>query len=232
MLNHRSTEKELIDLGPNYYSPEEYMHCLRMLFRVNKIFGFFHGTKKILKNFSETSSLLDIGCGGGLFLLHLAKRFPTMQFMGIDISPDAIKIATQELQEWKKNEVINNVSFKLQPNTTLDFPDKNSDIILATLVCHHLEDGELINFLESMLKISRKAVIINDLHRHAISHWFYKWISPILFRNRLISHDGLISIRRGFTRKEWQSLLQKAGITDYQISWCFPFRWRVILWKK
>ena len=72
-------------------------------------------------------------------------------------------------------------------------------------------------------------MIIHDLHRHYVAYWFYKLFSPILFRNRLITHDGLISIKRGFTRKEWHSALNKAGLTNYTLKWCFPFRWQLIL---
>lgn len=228
MLTHRSQEKELLDLGPNYYSPTEFEHCMKMLFRVNRIFGFFRSTVKFLKKFSPTSTLLDVGCGGGLFLINLGKFFPKMHLTGIDISSEAITVANQELQNWQRKKSIENISFKLQP---LDELKDSSDIVLTTMVCHHLSDDELICFLQQMLNISRRAVIINDLHRHKLAEFFYRIISPILFRNRLITHDGLISIRRGFKRHDWKLLLKKAGITHYKITWCFPFRWRVILWK-
>ena len=74
-----------------------------------------------------------------------------------------------------------------------------------------------------------QAVIINELHRHYLSHILYKFISPLFFKNRLIIHDGLISIRRGFIRSEWKLLLQKAGIENYELKWRFPFRWQLIL---
>src|SRR5437016_831751 len=85
-FKQRSREKELLDLGSAYYTPEEYAHCQKMLFRVNQVFGFFWSTQKIVQRFSKISSLLDVGCGGGLFLLHLSKYFPEMKLMGIDIS--------------------------------------------------------------------------------------------------------------------------------------------------
>lgn len=231
ILNHRSTEKELIDLGPNYYTTDEYRQCLKMLFRINQLLGIFSDTKKTLNRFPENSSLLDIGCGGGLFLLHLSKYFPDMTLTGIDISPIAIETAQQELLQWEKNSSSKNVSFKIQPQLKLELAENSIDIILSTLVCHHITDKDLIEFLLSTLKITRKAVIIHDLHRHPIAHWIYRWISPLLFRNRLITHDGLISIRRGFTKAELLSLLKNAGINSYSIKWCFPFRWRVIIWK-
>lgn len=231
MFTERSQEKELLDLGPAHYTHDEYIECLKKLFSVNKIFGFFRGTVKTLKIIPQKSSLLDVGCGGGLFILHLSKIFPTMKMLGVDISNTAINDAKISLRHWQKKTPKINVSFNLQEHSHLDFMKNSFDIILATLVCHHLSNDELIAFLQKVQGIASKAVIINDLHRHRFAHWMYRILSPLIFRNRLITHDGLISIRRGFTKPEWQQLLNKAGIKNYQLTWCFPFRWQLILWK-
>lgn len=231
MFRERSQEKELLDLGPAFYSHDEYSQCLKKLFQVNQLLGFFQSTIKILGSFSKESTVLDVGCGGGLFLLNLSKYFPNMQMLGIDISAAAITDAQQSLHRWQQKNPHPQVSFQFQQQAQLDFPENSFDIILATLVCHHLNDEELIDFLKQAYFAAEKAVIINDLHRHPVAHWLYALVSPLLFRNRLITHDGLISIRRGFTRAEWRLLLEQAGIQRYQLKWCFPFRWRLVLWK-
>lgn len=231
MFTERSQEKELLDLGPEYYKHDEYIQCLKKLFLINKLLGFFRSTKQLLNKFSKDSTLLDVGCGGGLFILHLSKYFPNMKMLGMDISTAAISDAEQSLKTWKENKPDTQVFFQLQERTQLHFTKNSFDIILATLVCHHLNDDELISFLQQAHLAASKAVIINDLQRHRLAHWLYGLLSPLLFRNRLITHDGLISIRRGFTRAEWQLLLHKAGIHNYQLKWCFPFRWKLILWK-
>ncbi len=40
--------------------------------------------------------VLDVGCGRGKALLHLAGRYPASRFVGIDLSPEAIAWATVE----------------------------------------------------------------------------------------------------------------------------------------
>jgi SAM-dependent methyltransferase len=231
MLTKRSQEKELLDLGPDFYTHEEYAQCLKKLFTVNKLFGFFRSTVKTLNNFLKDSTLLDVGCGGGLFLLHLNKFFPQMKMLGSDISAAAISEAQQVLQTWRLKQPDLRVAFELQQQPELELAKNSFDIILVTLVCHHLTDMELINFLQQAHFAAGKAVIINDLHRHRLAHWLYGLISPLLFQNRLITHDGLISIRRGFTRTEWKLLLRQAGIQNYQLKWGFPFRWQLVLLK-
>lgn len=232
MFTQRSNEKELIDLGPNYYSHEEYQQCMQKMFRVNQLLGIFHSTVRFLKNFPKANSLLDIGCGNGLFLLNLSKYFPAMKFQGSDIGAEAIHLAQQSLKIFAKENPRISISFKLQEQKQILLPENSVDIILATLVCHHLDDEELIEFLREAYLSARTVIIIHDLHRHFLAYWVYGLISPILFRNRLLTHDGLISIKRGFTRKEWINLLKKAGIQNYRINWGFPFRWKVILWKE
>lgn len=231
MLKQRSNEKELLDLGKDHYTTEEYEHCMKALFRVNKLLGCFRSTVKVLKNLPRESSLLDIGCGGGDFIIHLSRHYPDMHFTGIDISPEAINAANQALQTCKDHHLDQRVTFTLQSEPAINLDENSVDIILATMVCHHLGDAELVTFFKRTLHASRKMVVIHDLHRHAIAHWFFKIFSPVLFRNRLITHDGLISIRRAFIRSELKALLQIAGITKYHLKWCFPFRWQLILIK-
>lgn len=230
-MKNRSIEKELMDLGPPFCTPEEYADCLKILFNVNKLLGFFRSTIKTLKRFPENSALVDVGCGGGLFLLNLSQHYPKMKLLGMDVSAVAIEQAQHELACWKKTNPNINLEFQLQNQLALELPEQSVDIVLSTLVCHHIDDEALIGFLQNAYHAARQAVIINDLHRHAIAYWFYKRISPRLFRNRLITHDGLVSIQRSFTRADWRRLLTQAGIHHHQIKWCFPFRWRVILWK-
>jgi 2-polyprenyl-3-methyl-5-hydroxy-6-metoxy-1,4-benzoquinol methylase len=147
--------------------------------------------------------------------------------VGIDISAGAISLANTQLIKYPTD----NVTFQLQLEPNLK-QQPNYDIILATLVCHHLNDEELIQFLKESYAHCNRAIILNDLHRHPIAYWFYKVFSPLLFRNKIISHDGAISILRSFTRKDWLAVLNKAGIKHYQVRWCFPFRWRILIWKK
>ncbi len=230
-MQYRSQQKELIDLGPDFYTEQEYAHCLQMLFRVNRFLGFFASTCRQLRRVPAEASVLDVGCGNGLFLLHLSRYYPRMRMQGVDVSKPAIELAQKTLAEWQLGDKAAQVKFTLQPQFRLDLAPLSVDVVLTTLVCHHIEDDDLVIFLQDIYHAAAIQVVINDLHRHHLAYRFYAWMSPWLFRNRLITHDGLISIQRGFKRAEWHALLQRAGIKQYQIKWRFPFRWSVILWK-
>jgi ubiquinone/menaquinone biosynthesis C-methylase UbiE len=57
------------------------------------------------KNF-ECGRILDSGCGSGITLIHLAKKFPKSEFYGIDLSDTMIEIANDLSRQEKVHEKI------------------------------------------------------------------------------------------------------------------------------
>jgi 2-polyprenyl-3-methyl-5-hydroxy-6-metoxy-1,4-benzoquinol methylase len=230
MFTSRSDEKEILDLGPAFYTEEEFLDCQKKLFKINSWLGIFKDSCKLLEKWHRVKSVLDLGCGGGLFILHLSEKFPDIKFEGADIAADAIAIAKKELAQWKIKNPQTAVRFKV-----IDFEEtqitEKVDMVISTLVCHHLSENEIIHFIKDAYKRASILVLIHDLQRSSIAYGLYALLAPILFRNRLITHDGLISIKRGFTRKELKRILIKTEIPYFQIKWKFPFRWEIMLWK-
>lgn len=225
MFKIRSYETELIDKGEGYYTPEEYRDALEKLGAVGKILGGDRATRCAFKN-QNPSSILEIGCGGGFTAWMLSKWFPHASILGIDMNPRAITFAFQ-----RHRPLSDNLRFEYRANKGVSEGPKSFDIVTTTLVTHHMNDADLIEFLRDSRKVARQAVIINDLHRHWIAYWFYYFVSPLLFRNRLIRLDGLLSIKKSFVRKELEYYLENAGVLpgDYCIRWVFPFRWIIII---
>lgn len=228
----RSMEKELMDLGPSCYTPKEYEDCLHQLDRVGRYLGGDRASYWAFRQLKSTpKSILDVGCGGGLFTIRLAKTYPEAKVVGIDVSQEAIAIASKHLQNAKP--VLTNLEFTVPAAPELHYKDNAFDVVIATLVCHHLTDTELVVFLKDAYKVAKQAVILNDLHRHDLAYKIFGIIAPLLFRNRLITEDGLLSIKRSFIRKDWIALLQAAEIPleHCSINWSCPFRWIVMLNK-
>lgn len=225
MLSARSHEKEWIDLGPDYYTEWEYYDCLKKLDRVGKWLGGDLATYTAINRLKESpTSILDVGCGGGFFAEKLARRYPQAQVLGIDLNPMAIEFANER-------PLPANLRIELRTTEELNEPKKSFDVVCATLMCHHLTDKVLVDFIERAVQIAKKGVIINDLHRHSLAYYLFKGISPLFFRNRLVMHDGPISISRGFIRSEWENVLEKAGVKNYKISWHPFFRWIVGIYE-
>lgn len=217
----KSYELEALDTGE--YTPEEYVDCLKKLGEIGKTLGGDRAGLSAFKKLPFTpKSILDVGCGGGYFSALLAKEYPEAQVMGIDLSKEAITFATRH----HKRE---NLHFEAQREKSLaDIAPV--DVITATLVCHHMKDDELITFLKEG-KVRSHALIINDLQRGYIPYTLFKLICP-RFKNRLIKEDGLLSIRRGFTRNEWRHFLKAAGFSHFSIRWKWGFRLVISAYSK
>jgi malonyl-CoA O-methyltransferase len=46
---------------------------------------------KVAAQFSADAEVVDVGCGGGRYLAHLARRFPQLQLSGIDASAEMLR---------------------------------------------------------------------------------------------------------------------------------------------
>lgn len=229
--NQRSLELEILDLGPAHHTPQEYDTCLRLLCRVNALLGGFRATYRALKSLkTDPVSILEIGCGGGYLCHRLHRWFPKAKVTGIDISRMAISHAEAHLPK----DVRRKVTFRLQNSKALEYEESSVEIVTTMLVCHHMSDEELVAFLQDSYCICSKAVIINDLQRHFAAFFSFSLIAPLLFPNRLIWHDGRLSIRRAFRKDDWIRLLKKAGFkkSQYTLKWNWVFRWTLTLIKE
>jgi|JI9StandDraft_1071089.scaffolds.fasta_scaffold102594_2 2-polyprenyl-3-methyl-5-hydroxy-6-metoxy-1,4-benzoquinol methylase len=213
-MKKRSSEKELIDL--KLYTKEEYEDCLRKLNRIGRLLGSQRAMLKIIGK-STPTSILDVGCGGGAFTRALAKAYPQAKVVGTDIDKEAIDFAKNQIKP------LPNLSFALRPLE--EEAPKSFDVVTTTLVCHHLTSPTLATFLDKAALIAKKAVVCNDLHRHPLAYGLFALSSPILFPNRLIQNDGLVSIKRAFIRKDLEELFARFPLK--KISWHWPFRWIV-----
>src|SRR5260221_10202481 len=128
MAIKRSKKKELIDTCE--YSLPEYQDCLKKLFLINRLTRFFGDTVAFVKKV-PCESLVDVGCGDGRFIKALKSRFPNISMRGTEISSDALQNSPQ-------------CDVQFECRHTLE--ENWADIVMATLVCHHLQDSELITF--------------------------------------------------------------------------------------
>ncbi len=79
-------------------------------------------------------SVLDVGCGTGTLAIAARRRVgPRGSVQGIDASPEMIARATR-----KANKAGADVTFRTAVVEALPFPDHHLDVVLSTLMLHHL----------------------------------------------------------------------------------------------
>jgi 2-polyprenyl-3-methyl-5-hydroxy-6-metoxy-1,4-benzoquinol methylase/glycosyltransferase involved in cell wall biosynthesis len=101
------------------------------------------------------SFIVDYGCAHGHYTINLAKRFPKLNFVGVDIEQTNIEKA----EHWAEDEGLTNVSFIC--SEARDLSDSlHADVLLAAEVLEHTGDvDQLVKELLSHVKVGGKMVI-------------------------------------------------------------------------
>lgn len=104
----------------------------------------------------DPKDILDIGCGGGMFLRKLGMMFGNSNLYGIDISDDCVRIAS------KINELLINDGRLSVINASVEsipFDDSKFDLITAVETYFFWPDLER-NLEEVRSKLSEKGILV------------------------------------------------------------------------
>jgi len=99
--------------------------------------------KMLTSHISVADTILEIGCGTGYFTKEIAKT--GARVTAIDISPELLQIAKEEIPD-------TNVSFVIENAYDLSFEANCFDSIVGSSVLHHLEIEKAISEMFRVLK--------------------------------------------------------------------------------
>jgi ubiquinone/menaquinone biosynthesis C-methylase UbiE len=219
----RSYEKEILDQDSIPFADIE--QNMRELDLINTWLGGHRisilGLKQLLGG-RRRILICEIGCGGGDNLRVLSRYCRRhgidTEVVGVDINKHCIAMARAKWQggqaEWMHSDY-----------RQVTFDRRKPDIIFSSLFCHHFTDEELVSMIRWMEKNSTTGWYVNDLHRHPLAYYSIRWLTRRWSRSYLVKNDAPLSVLRGFTRAEWTTILEEAGIGAYQLKWKWAFRW-------
>lgn len=165
--------------------------------------------------------LLDVGFGQGDMLRAIArwakKRGIAAELVGVDLNPNSAASARAATPS--------DLAIDYRTGDYAEAPGP-FDFIVSSLVAHHMAADELRAFVRFMEGSARRGWMINDLHRHRLSHIGYPLLARLMGVHRIVREDGRLSIARAFRRAEWLHILAEAGVPDgaARIVRRFPFR--------
>jgi hypothetical protein len=99
------------------------------------------------------------------------------------------------------------------------------------LTLHHFKDDEIIQLIDVFINNARVGIVINDLERSAIAYRLFQGLCFAFQLNAMSRKDGLVSILRGFKKKELQAFSKQLDLTKYTIDWKWAFRYQWIIKK-
>ena len=163
--------------------------------------------------------VLDVGFGDGDMLRRIArwaqKRGHTVELVGVDLNPRSELAARAHTPS--------NMAIRWITGDYADLAEEPWDVVISSLVAHHMTHGQLVDFVRFMDTHARAGWLINDLHRHRFAHAGFPLLATLFGWHRIVRHDGTLSIARSYRPSEWPPILDEAGVTAKVIR-VFPFR--------
>jgi ubiquinone/menaquinone biosynthesis C-methylase UbiE len=218
-------------------SPREARAVLTVLGRVNRWFGGVATTQRMVNDVAEAAgvkrlSLLEVAAGSGevpeIVRRRLGRRGIVVDVTLLDMAHSHLSDANHGLRKGaEKNRIVGDA-------LSLPFKDAAFDVVSCSLFAHHLSPQQLLLFVREALRVSRRAVLINDLVRHPL-HLAAAYAGFPIMWNRVAWLDGLTSVRRAYVPKEIECILPSDGFelpVRLEISRHFLYRMAVIIWRK
>jgi hypothetical protein len=214
-------------LDSNGCPPGEAATSLHDLGRINRWFGGVATTQAMIERVARQTgrkhfSLLEVASGFGELPQTVAQRL-ARQNITLSIT----------LFDRIQCHLLHGSRAVAGDGLALPFIENAFDLISCSLFAHHLDEKQLLQFAKEALRVSRCAVLINDLVRHPL-HLALVYAGFLFMRCHVSRADGVASVRRAYVPEEMRRMLgpalspeQKMEITRHYL-----FRMGVILWKK
>jgi ubiquinone/menaquinone biosynthesis C-methylase UbiE len=204
--------------------PDEAERSLRDLSRINRWFGGVSTTRRMIERVAAKTkqkrfSLLEVAAGHGE-VPRIAAQQLSRKGIGLDIT--LLDCAPSHLLSGNRSVVADALA--------LPFPDNSFDLVSSSLFAHHLEPDELARFVNEALRVSRVAVLINDLVRHPL-HLALVYPGWLLMQSHVSRVDGVASVRKAYRPEEIRQILNGDFPARIDISRHYLFRMGALVWK-
>ena len=185
--------------------------------RANALFGGRRAVVAALEPFFARApsgtrwTLLDLGTGAGDIPLAAARA----------AARQGLELATFGLEHHRTAAALARAAGVTPIVATIEalpFAPDSIDVVVMSQILHHASRERAVEWVRVADRIARRAVVVADIRRSTLAAWGI-WLASFPLRfHRVSRHDGVLSVRRGFTPSELTALLRQAGIDAQAIS--------------
>lgn len=179
------------------------------------------------QQFTRPIRIADIGCGGGDTLRAIAKiarkKGWNVELTGIDANAFTVAYAQKASVDYPEIQFVQ--ADVLEESCRL----QDYDLLLCGLFLHHLTNEELDTLFAKAKSAGVPGMVVNDLHRSPLAYYGFDIINLIQRPSDMAKQDGLVSILRGFKRRELIAFMKKHAVHSYQIRWKWAFRYLLVI---
>lgn len=190
--------------------PGTVRRSLRHIARSNRWFGGASALRWALARLTRgippgtALTLLDVGTGAG-DLPRAAQRWAARRGLrivplGVDVNRAAAALARDS-----------GVRTAVASAAALPVAPQGVDLVLVSQVAHHFTPDAVVSLMRCADRIARVGVIVLDLRRSPVAAVAFRIGAALLRFDAVTTHDGLVSIRRGYTARELAALVRRAG---------------------
>jgi ubiquinone/menaquinone biosynthesis C-methylase UbiE len=171
-------------------------------------------TDEIIEFGITSGKALEIGPGPGYLGLEWLKKTNGTTLIGLDISPDMIKIAEKNAADYGfLNE---RVKYLLSDAKKLPFDNNGFDAVFTNASLHEWEAPEAtLKEIHRVLKCNGR-YFISDLRRNM--NPLAKFLMKMQTKNKEMRAGLISSINAAYTEEEIKSVLLKTKLTEFEIS--------------
>ena len=114
---------------------------------------------KLIKYYklSNSSKILDVGCGKGFLLNDLKKKLPKIEVHGIEISKYAIKKSPSLVRRKIRN---------IKAQSKYPFKKNYFDLVISFGCAHNLEIYDLKKYFSEITRVGKKQFIMTESYRN------------------------------------------------------------------
>jgi ubiquinone/menaquinone biosynthesis C-methylase UbiE len=215
---------ELLDTDSG--TAEEVEGSLRDLQSFNERLGGVSTTRDLIQAVAARSgkthfSLLEIAAGTGFVPIQASR----------ELNSGGIKLDITLSDRVPTHLPQNGNAYKVAADAlSIPFSDSAFDLVSCTLFLHHLAPEEVLKFARESLRVSRIAVLVNDLVRNPL-HLALAYAGVPIYRSRITRNDAPASVKQAYTMEEMSGFFRTAGAAKVEAQKHFLFRMGVIAWK-